>query len=159
MIRQPGYTAQHMRLETLRKLAWLYAAGFIGICIITHTPALTDENGLSFGLFKIDPVDDFVHLLSGIAGVIVAWRAHSYIPLFFKLVGLAYMGDAVIGMITSRGLLDGSLFMQGPAGPDFGATNWALNLPHIIISGIALVIGFAKPVHPTDRRRGAIEVT
>jgi hypothetical protein len=44
-----------MRQETLVKLAWLYAIGFIGICVITHTPALTDANGLSFGLFKIDP--------------------------------------------------------------------------------------------------------
>ncbi|HVH55711.1 MAG TPA: hypothetical protein VM791_05635 [Vicinamibacterales bacterium] len=133
-----------MRPQTLRKLAWLYTAGFIGIFIITHTPALTDENGLSFGLFKIDPVDDFVHLLSGIAGFIVAWRAHSYIPLFFKLVGLAYMGDAIVGMTTSRGLLDGSLFMHGPASPDFSVRNWALNLPHIVLSGIALVIGFMK---------------
>jgi hypothetical protein len=140
-----------MRPDALRKLAWLYTAGFIGIFLITHTPALTDANGLSFGLFKIDPVDDFVHLLSGVAGVIVAWRAYSYIPLFFKLVGIAYMGDAIIGMTTSRGLLDGSLFMQDPGSPDFGITNWALNLPHIIISGIALVIGFRKPAPPLGR--------
>jgi hypothetical protein len=140
-----------MRADSLRTLAWLYAAGFIGIFLITHTPALTDANGLSFGLFKIDPVDDFVHLLSGVAGVIVAWRAHSYIPLFFKLVGIAYMGDAIVGMTTGRGLLDGSLFMQGADSPDFGMTNWALNLPHVIISGIALVVGFRKPARPSGR--------
>jgi len=141
-----------MNDETLRKLAWLYTAGFIGIFIITHTPALTDAQGLSFGLFKIDPVDDIVHLLSGVAGFIVAWKAHSYIPLFFKLVGILYMGDAIVGMTMSRGLLDGSVFLQGPAGPDFSMTNWALNLPHVIISGLALVIGFAKPA---QRRRYA----
>ena len=140
-----------MRPDNLRKLAWLYAFGFIGIFIITHTPALTDANGLSFGFFKIDPVDDIVHLLSGIAGVAVAWRFHSWIPLFFKIVGIAYMGDAIVGMTTSRGLLDGSLFMLGPGGPDFGMTNWALNLPHIIISGIALIIGFSQPATPAMR--------
>jgi hypothetical protein len=134
--------------DTLRKLAWLYTAGFIGIFIITHTPALTDAQGLSFGLFKIDPIDDFVHLLSGVAGIIVAWKAHSYIPLFFKLVGILYMGDAIVGMTMSRGLLDGSVFTQGPAGPDLSMTNWALNIPHIIISGLALVIGFAKRPQP-----------
>lgn len=134
-----------MRPDTLRKLAWLYTAGFIGIFIITHTPALTDEKGLSFGLFKIDPVDDFVHLLSGIAGFIVAWRANAWIPLFFRLVGIAYMGDAIVGMATSRGLLDGSLFAQGPGAADLSVRNWALNLPHIILSGIALIIGFTKP--------------
>jgi len=135
-----------MSADILRKLAWLYAAGFLGIFVITHTPALTDAQGLSFGLFKIDPVDDVVHLLSGIAGVIVAWKAQSFIPLFFKLVGILYMGDAIVGMTMSRGLLDGSVFLKGPAGADFGMTNWALNLPHIIISGIALIIGFRAPV-------------
>jgi hypothetical protein len=141
-----------MRHDTLVKLAWLYTAGFLGIFIVTHTPALTDANGLSFGLFKIDPVDDFVHLLSGLVGLIVAWRAHRYIPLFFKAVGLAYMGDAVVGMTMSRGLLDGSVFAQGPGSPDFGLTNWALNLPHIILSGIALVIGFRTSPAPMGSR-------
>ena len=140
-----------MHPDTLRKLAWLYTFGFIGIWIITHTPALTDADGLSFGLFKIDPVDDAVHLLSGVAGGIVAWRAHAWIPLFFKQVGLAYMGDAIVGMTTSRGLLDGSLFFQGPGPADFGMTNWALNLPHIVLSGIALVIGFARADRPPVR--------
>ena len=72
--------------------------------------------------------------------------------------GVAYMADAVVGMTASRGLLDGSLLMQGPGAPDFGVTNWALNLPHIIISGIALVIGFSKPPRAASRTRGAIEV-
>jgi len=62
------------------------------------------------------------------------------------------MSDAIVGMTMSRGLLDGSVFLQGPAGPDFSMTNWALNLPHVIISGLALVIGFAKPA---QRRRYA----
>lgn len=141
-----------MNDDRLRTLAWLYTAGFVGIFIITHTPALTDAQGLSFGLFKIDPVDDIVHLLSGVAGFIVAWKAHSYIPLFFKLVGILYMSDAIVGMTMSRGLLDGSVFIQGPAGPDFSMTNWALNLPHVIISGLALVIGFSQPI---QRRRYA----
>ena len=142
-----------MNRDSLVKLAWLYTAGFIGIFLITHTPALTDANGLSFGLFKIDPVDDFVHLLSGIFGLVVAWKAHRYIPLFFKLVGIAYMGDAIVGMTMSRGLLDGSIFRQGPGSPDFGLTNWALNLPHIILAGIALVIGFRKTaVTPRHQR-------
>jgi len=52
----------------------------------------------------------------------------------------------------SRGLLDGSIFLQGPASPDFGVTNWLLNFPHIIISGLALIIGFwwardSRPPH------------
>lgn len=136
-----------MRSTLLTRLAWVYAAGFLGVFLVTHAPFLTDANGLSFGLFKIDPVDDFVHLLSGVAGVVVAWWATPYIPLFFKLVGILYMADAGVGMAMSRGLLDGSVFVQGPSSPDLGLTNWLLNMPHIVIAGLALIIGFrwARP--------------
>jgi hypothetical protein len=30
-------------------------------------------------------------------------------------------------------------------------TNWALNLPHIVIAGVALVIGFVKASRPAPR--------
>jgi hypothetical protein len=126
----------------LRKLAWVYTGGFLAVVIITHTPAFNDENGLSFGLFKIDPVDDFVHLLSGIAGFIVAAFATRCIPLYFKAIGILYGLDVVVGMLMSRGFLDLSVFTRGPAAPDFGLTNWLLNLPHIVIAGLALVVGF-----------------
>jgi hypothetical protein len=68
----------------LRKLAWFYTAGFLGIFVICHTPGLTDDAGRLLGLFRIDPIDDFVHLLSGVAGAIVAWRAVSFIPCTSK---------------------------------------------------------------------------
>jgi hypothetical protein len=60
------------------------------------------------------------------------------------------MADAVVGMAASRRLLDGNLFAQGPGSPDFGLTNWALNMPHIVIAVVALVIGFikARPSRP-----------
>jgi hypothetical protein len=131
-------------------MAWVYAAGFMGVFLVTHAPFLEDENGLSFGLFKIDPVDDFVHLLSGVAGIVVAAWLTRYIPMFFKWVGVLYMTDAAVGMLTSRGLLDGSLFVQGPGAADFSVTSWLLNLPHIVIAGVALVIGFMKA--PSARR-------
>ena len=131
--------------STLRTLAWAYTAGFLGIFIICHTPGLTDDQGKLLGLFRIDPIDDFVHLLSGIAGALVAWRGVKYIPAYFIVIGLLYDLDAVVGMTMSRGLLDLSVFKLGPGGPDFSVTNWLLNLPHIILATLALVIGLRKP--------------
>jgi len=128
----------------LRKLAWFYTAGFLGIFLICHTPGLTDDSGRLLGLFRIDPIDDFVHLLSGLAGAIIAWRVTSLIPLYFKVIGILYDLDAVVGMTMSRGLLDLSVFKLGPGSPDFSPTNWALNLPHIVLAGIALWIGFRR---------------
>jgi Domain of unknown function (DUF4383) len=128
----------------LRKLAWLYAAGFVGVFLVTHAPGATDDAGRLFGLFKIDPIDDIVHLLSGLAGVVVAAWAVQLIPLYLKLVGILYGLDALVGLVVSRGFLDGSLFTQGRGPADFGLTNVLINLPHIILAGIALVVGFSK---------------
>jgi hypothetical protein len=137
----------------LRKLAWWYTAGFLGIFLLCHTPGLTDADGRLLGLFRIDPIDDVVHLLSGLAGAFVAWRATSQIPLYFKVIGILYELDAIIGMTMSRGLLDLSLFRQGPGPADFSLTNWAVNMPHIVLAGLALAIGFG--LIGSRGRRGA----
>jgi hypothetical protein len=122
----------------------VYAAGFIGVFLVTHTPGFADANGLLFGLFRIDPIDDVVHLLSGIAAVLVAWCMPRHLALYFKAVGILYGLDVVVGLTQQRGLLDLSIFLQGPGTPDFSLTNVAINLPHIVIAGIALVIGFRR---------------
>jgi hypothetical protein len=132
----------------LKKLAWAYTAGFLGIFIICHTPGLSDAEGRLFGLFRIDPIDDFVHLLSGIAGALVVWLAPRAIPLYFIVIGVLYNLDAFVGMTMSRGLLDLSVFRQGMGSPDFSLTNWALNAPHIVLASLALWIGARKPGEP-----------
>jgi hypothetical protein len=126
----------------LRTLTWLYVAGFLGIFLICHTPGLTDADGYLLGLFRIDPIDDFVHLMSGVAGVVVALRAAHLMPLYFKVIGVLYDLDALVGMTMSRGLLDLSVFKQGPGPADFSLSNWAINAPHIVLASLALWIGF-----------------
>jgi len=125
----------------LKRWAWVYAAGFVGVFLVTHAPGATDAQGRLFGLFKIDPIDDIVHLLSGVAGVIVAVWATAWIALYLIAVGVLYGLDAIIGLVASRGLLDGSLFAQGRGAADFSVTNVLINLPHIVLAGLALVIG------------------
>jgi hypothetical protein len=134
----------------LKKLAWAYTIGFLGIFIICHTPGLNDAEGRLFGLFKIDPIDDFVHLLSGIAGALVIVLAPRMIPLYFIVSGVLYDLDALVGMTMSRGLLDLSVFRLGIGSPDFSLTNWALNAPHIVLATLALWIGVRKPGEPAQ---------
>jgi len=126
----------------LKRWAWVYAVGFVGVFLVTHAPGATDAQGRLFGLFAIDPIDDIVHLLSGLAGVVVAVWATGWIALYLIAVGVLYGLDAIVGLVASRGLLDGSIGTQGPGAPDFGTTNILVNLPHIVLAGLALVIGF-----------------
>lgn len=129
----------------LRRLGWWYTFGFLGIFVLCHTPGLTDASGRLLGLFRIDPIDDVVHLLSGLAGALVLWRAPSRLPVYFLVIGVLYEADAAVGMLLSRGLLDSSVFRMGAGGPDFGLTNWALNAPHIVLATLALWIGIRRP--------------
>ena len=137
----------------LKQLAWWYTAGFLGIFLICHTPGFTDPEGRLFGLFRIDPIDDIVHLLSGLAGALIALRFPARIPAYFIVIGVLYDLDALIGMVMSRGLLDLSIFRLGPGPADFSLTNWALNMPHIVLASLALWIGWRRPGGP--RRSGA----
>ena len=128
----------------LTTLGWVYTVGFVGVFLVTHAPGFTDANGFLFGLFKIDPIDDFVHLLSGVVGAIVVLWAKGWIRTYLQWVGILYGLDALIGLTTSRGLLDLSIFLHGMGAPDFSVKNFLVNLPHIVLAGIALVYGFRK---------------
>jgi hypothetical protein len=65
-----------------------------------------NAQGRLFGLFRIDPIDDFVHLLSGVAGALVVSLAPARIPLYFIVIGVLYDLDALVerrcGMFTRR---------------------------------------------------------
>ena len=95
-------------------------------------------------MFKIDPIDDIVHLLSGIAGGVVAIWAPGSIRAYLQWIGILYGLDAVVGLTQGRGLLDLSIFTQGVGTPDFSLTNFLVNLPQVVLAGIALVFGFRK---------------
>ena len=58
-----------------------------------------------------------------------------------------------VGLTQSRGLLDLSIFRQGMGTPDFSPKNFTVNVPHIVLAGIALVFGFRKS--PTLARSAA----
>src|SRR5439155_1032323 len=149
----PGWRRLRGGDTMLTTLAWVYTVGFVGVFLITHAPGFTDADGFLFGLLKIDPIDDVVHLLSGLVGAVVALWAPGWIRAYLVWVGILYGLDAVIGLTQSRGLLDLSIFMQGVGTPDFSVKNFLVNLPHIVLAGIALVFGLRKS--PTPARSAA----
>ena len=67
----------------VRIMAWVYAAGFTFVVLVTHLSIFNDSEGRSFGLFQIDARDDFVHILSAIGGILVATTARWMIPYFW----------------------------------------------------------------------------
>jgi len=125
----------------VQKIAWLYAALFLFVVALGYIPGFTNEEGLLFGLFKIDPYDDLLHLASGVWAGIAGWRSTKASIFYFRLFGILYGLDGVVGLITERGYLDFGLFLNEPMGLNF-STRLAANLPHIVIGGTATFIGF-----------------
>ena len=140
---EPGRpaTGRSPRLHPVQKWAWVYAGLFLFVVAIGYVPAFNDASGNLFGLFSLQLVDDALHLGSGIWAALAAWRSAYASTLYFRIFGTIYFLDGVVGLIFGRAYLDGGLFIDGPAPLDF-LTKLATNLPHLVIGGTAMLIGF-----------------
>lgn len=125
----------------IQSLGWVYAIMFIGIASLSYIPGLADAQGNLFGLFSLQIHDDLLHLASGTWAAWSAWRGSKQTTFYFKLFGLIYFFDGVLGLITGSGYLDLGIFLHGPANLSF-MTRLLTNLPHLVIGAVAIYIGF-----------------
>ena len=51
-------------MTSLRIIALVYAVILLGAASLNYIPGITDENGLAFGIFQLDPFDDALHVAS-----------------------------------------------------------------------------------------------
>ena len=128
-------------MKSIRTFAWIYAALFLGVVAIGYIPGFTDADGYLLGLFKIDLIDDLVHLTSGIWAGVAAYRSTRASILYFRIFGTIYSLDAVFGLLFGQGILDGGIVRFGITDVDL-FTRIASNAPHIVIGGLAMIIGF-----------------
>ncbi|MCB0154826.1 MAG: DUF4383 domain-containing protein [Anaerolineae bacterium] len=132
---------QISQLGFIRKLALAYAVMFVFVVALGYIPGFTDEAGQLFGLFRIELHDDILHLASGIWAATAAWLSTRASILYFKLFGVLYGLDGVVGLLTGHGYLDGGIFLHPNVPVDLFTRVFA-NLPHILIGGIAIEIGY-----------------
>ena len=127
-----------------RPLCLVYAAILLAVAAINYIPGLTDDTGLAFGVFALDPFDDALHLASALwalaAALISVRAARSFLILF----GAAYLADGVFGIFTGWGFLDFAIFTNASLGPSLSLLRIAANLPHIALGGIALGAGIVS---------------
>lgn len=124
-----------------RRLCLVYAAILLAVAAINYIPGLTDDSGLAFGIFALDPFDDALHLVSAIWAFLAGLVNNRSARVFLILFGAAYLGDGVFGLFTGWGYLDFGIFTNASLGPDFTLPRIAANLPHIGLGAVALVVG------------------
>jgi len=156
------------QMTIFQKLALVYAAMFVFTVALGYIPAFTNEAGELFGLFRIELKDDILHLGSGIWAAVAAWMSTRAAIFYFKTFGIIYGADGLLGLITGHGYLDGGIFLAGReaaqgmldsltvsywplasfiinahgSGAHDLPTKIAANLPHILIGGTAIYIGY-----------------
>lgn len=130
-----------MKPNVIRNLAWLYAIMFIILGSLRYIPWINDENGVTLGIFSLQWYDDLLHYASGVWAAIAAWRSFKASEFYFKLFGIIYGMDGVMGFFLGQGYLDGGIFIHGYTPLDWGFKFFA-NIPHILIGSIAVFIGF-----------------
>ena len=125
----------------IQKLAWFYAIMFGVLGSLSYIPFINDENGVTLGIFSLQWYDNLLHYASGAWAAYAAWKSSRASEFYFKLFGIIYGLDGVMGLLTGQGYLDGGIFINGITPLDWGF-KIAANIPHILIGGIAVLIGF-----------------
>ena len=128
-------------MNLLRILALLYAAMFFFVAVMGYIPPFVDDQGYLFGLFALDTYDNLLHAFSGLWALIAALVSTKQVQVYFKLFGTLYFLDGVVGLFLGNAFLDFGLFKYGIADNTF-VTNFFLNIPHILIGGVAMLAGF-----------------
>ncbi|MCE7986755.1 MAG: hypothetical protein DYG89_36740 [Caldilinea sp. CFX5] len=131
-------------MDSIRKLGWLYAAMFLAIASLSYIPGLKDDQGLLFGLFSLQLHDDLLHAGSAVWAALAAMRSTWATQFYFRLFGLVYFFDGIVGLLFGEAYLDLGIFRKNFELVDSHtlAHNINTNIPHILIGGIAVLIGF-----------------
>lgn len=140
-------------MTLIQKLGIGYAIMFFGVVALNYIPFIHDENHMMFGLFSLQWYDDLIHGFSGLWVLAAVFVSHRATVLFFKIFGSIYLFDGVLGLVTGSGCLDAGIFIDGfrsLSDVEFPGRFFA-NLPHLIIGGSAVYIGFVLSKRVSDR--------
>jgi hypothetical protein len=128
-----------------RRTALAYAVILALVASLNYLPipGLVDAEGRTFGIFALDIYDDALHLASALWALAAALISARASRMFLILFGALYFLDGLLGCFAGSGFLDLGIFTWGWL--DIPVTLKILSsLPHLILGGIALAVGFKR---------------
>ncbi len=128
-------------MTQLQKLALSYFVALMIAASINYIPGLTNDQGLAFGIFALDPYDDALHVASAVWALAAGFTSYRASRVFMILFGFAYLCDGILGMFTGYGFLDLGIFTNESLGANFSVGRFLANLPHLGLGGIAVIAG------------------
>jgi hypothetical protein len=127
---------------TLKGVTWAFVALFVVLVGMNYVPFLFAENGLMFGLFKLEPIANWLHVFSGIWAGFAIWYSRGAILFYYRVFGTAYFLDGVVGVFAGRAYLNLRIFDHHAEPVTDLMTRIIINIPHLVIGGAAMYIGF-----------------
>ncbi len=110
------------------KFALVFGIVFLVIGLLGFVPGITSD-GLLLGIFEVDNIHSVIHVLTGILALAFM---KSNAKMFFKVFGVVYLLVTLFGFFQGGSVL--GLFM----------VNMADNVLHLVVSVVALWLGFRK---------------
>ncbi len=83
------------------------------------------------GVFATNSAHDWVHIITGLIFILVAWKSAGSTSMLLKIFGVIYVLVAILGFVSSSGEVLGFL-----------AVNSADNILHLILGIVMLAAGF-----------------
>lgn len=140
------YMTYFGKYNIIQQLAAVYAAMFFAIVALNYIPGIHDGDGNMFGLFKLDLIDDVLHLASALWATCAVWYSYTQAVMYFKIFGVFYFTDSVVCLLSGQCLADLTIMTHRHDIELVHMSNvidrLMLNLPHMVIGGGAIYIGF-----------------
>ena len=127
-------------MSLLQRIAFVYFLVLLGAASLNYLPGVTDEDGLTFGIFALDIFDAALHAASALWALVAALMAHRTAKFFLVVFGGLYLADGALGLATGSGYLDLGIVTNGVLDLPMGFKVLA-NLPHLALGSVALISG------------------
>ncbi len=127
---------------SLETWTFVYIVLFFLLIGMNFFPFLFQENGRMIGGFNLGVEGNILHVLSGIWAATALWYSRNSMLYYFRVFGTVYLLDGVVGLIVGKAFLNLNLFRSDVVPHDDFMVRLLLNTPHLLIGGLAVIIGF-----------------
>ncbi len=133
-------------MNVIQRIAFAYSVIFFSVVLVNAIPFIHDEQGLMFGLFKLDLIDDLLHLGSALWALVASLHSARQSIVYFKVFGIFYVLDGIICFLFGQCLLDVTIITHVHEVSLVSFTTLfertLINVPHLVLGAIAVYVGF-----------------
>lgn len=134
-------------IDTARILTLLLGGALVLATVSGLVPGLADDQGRTFGLFKLNTYQNLLHTASALWAFIAVYLSRSATISFLRLFGTLYFADGLMGVAIGSGYLDLGVLLNGVLDVPLWF-KFLTSLPHLVLGGVAALAGFLTPRTP-----------